>query len=73
MVFRVGRGGRGRGGTPERGGAGLSDGFGGRTQNEGFRRRMSQIGSDIQFQGHEAFAESLAAEQAALREAYLGE
>ncbi|MCZ0925661.1 tripartite tricarboxylate transporter substrate binding protein [Vreelandella janggokensis] len=73
VVFQFWRGVMAPAGTPDEVVAELSDGFERMTQNEGFLRLISQIGSDIQFQGHEAFAESLAAEQAALREAYLGE
>ncbi|MCE8040412.1 tripartite tricarboxylate transporter substrate binding protein [Halomonas sp. MCCC 1A11062] len=73
VVFQFWRGVMAPAGTPEAVIAELSDGFERMTQDEGFLRLINQIGSGIQFLGHEAFAEALGAEQAALREAYLGE
>ncbi|MCA1770677.1 MAG: tripartite tricarboxylate transporter substrate binding protein [Halomonas sp.] len=73
VVFQFWRGVMAPAGTPDEVVAELSDGFERMIQDEGFLRLISQIGSGIQFQGHEEFAEALATEQAALREAYLGE
>lgn len=73
VVFQFWRGVMAPAGTPDEVIAELSDGFERMTQDEGFLRLISQIGSGIQFQNHEAFAEALVAEQVALRKAYLGE
>ena len=73
VVFQFWRGVMAPAGTPDEVVAELSDGFEQMMLDEGFLRLISQIGSDIQFLDHEAFAEALAAEQAALRQAYLGD
>lgn len=73
VVFQFWRGVMAPAGTPPEVVAELSDGFERLTQDEGFLRLIGQIGSGIQFLDHEAFAEALKAEQAALGAAYLGE
>ena len=72
MVFQFWRGVMAPAGTSDEVIAELSDGFQRLTEDEGFLRLVGQIGSGIQFLDHEAFAEALSSEQAALREAYLG-
>lgn len=73
VVFQFWRGVMAPADTPDEVIAELSDGFERMTHDEGFLRLIGKIGSGIQFQDHEAFAKALAAEQAALRDAYLGE
>lgn len=73
VVFQFWRGVMAPADTPAEVVAELSDGFQRLTEDEGFLRLIKQIGSGIQFLGHEAFSEALASEQEALREAYLGE
>ncbi|WP_404345228.1 tripartite tricarboxylate transporter substrate binding protein [Vreelandella venusta] len=72
VVFQFWRGVMAPAGTSDEVIAELSDGFQRLTEDEGFLRLVGQIGSGIQFLDHEAFAEALSSEQAALREAYLG-
>lgn len=73
VVFQFWRGVMAPSDTPEEVLAELSDGFERMTQDEGFQRLIGQIGSAIQFLDYQEFADALADEQAALRDAYIGD
>lgn len=71
VVFQFWRGILAPKGTSDAVVAELSDRFEKLTQDPGFLRLIGKIDSGIQFQGHEEFNKALAAEQEALRKAYM--
>ena len=71
VVFQFWRGILAPAGTPDEVVAELSDRFEKLTKDEGFLRLIGKIDSGIQFLDHKEFSVALAAEQEALRKAYI--